>query len=81
MKGKASLAFRYRDFGSLVSLADYGTFGNVIGGLKIEGLIAKLIYRSLYQMHLRAIHGAAKTAFDALAKLISQRTEARIKLH
>ena len=81
LKGKSAPVFRYRDFGSLVSLADYRTFGNVIGGLRIEGLIAKLMYRSLYQMHLRAVHGTAKTAFDALAKLISQRTAPRIKLH
>jgi NADH dehydrogenase len=81
LKGKSAPVFRYRDFGSLVSLADYRTFGNVIGGLRIEGLIAKLMYRSLYQMHLRAVHGTAKTILYAMAKLISRRTAPRIKLH
>jgi NADH dehydrogenase len=74
-------AFRYRDFGSLVSLSDYRTFGNVIGGLKIEGVVAKMMYRSLYKMHLQAVHGSTKTALDTLAELITRRTEPRIKLH
>ncbi len=52
LKHRPVPAFRYRDFGSLVSLADYRTFGNVVGGLKIEGLVARLMYRSLYKMHL-----------------------------
>jgi NADH dehydrogenase len=74
-------AFRYRDFGSLVSLADYRTFGNVIGGLKIEGLIAKLMYRALYKQHLKAVHGSFKTALDTIAGFVSGRTKPRVKLH
>jgi NADH dehydrogenase len=81
LKGKAPPAFHYRDFGSLVSLADYRTFGNIIGGLKIEGLVAKMMYRSLYQMHLRAVHGSAKTAINVIAKILMRRSEPRIKLH
>jgi NADH dehydrogenase len=73
--------FRYRDFGSLVSLADYRTFGNLIGGLKIEGLLAKVMYRSLYKMHLLAVHGPVKLALDAIAETITRRTRARVKLH
>jgi NADH dehydrogenase len=64
-----------------VSLAEYRTFGNIAGGLKIEGLIAKTMYRSLHKMHLLAVHGGAKTFFDTLADFISRRTEPRIKLH
>ena len=74
-------AFRYRDFGSLVSLADYRTFGNIIGGLKIEGLVAKLMYRALYKMHLQAVHGSFKTTFDTVAELVADRTRSRVKLH
>ena len=73
--------FRYRDFGSLVSLSDYRTFGNVAGGLKIEGLIARIMYRSLYKMHLLAVHGSVKTFFDTVAQFITRHTEPRIKLH
>jgi NADH:quinone reductase (non-electrogenic) len=81
LKNRPLPQFRYHDFGSLVSLADYRTFGNVVGGLKIEGLIAKTMYRSLYKMHLQAIHGSTKTFFDTLAEVITRRTEPRVKLH
>jgi NADH dehydrogenase len=81
LKGRPLPGFRYRDFGSLVSLADYRTFGNVAGGLKIEGLIAKTMYRALYKMHLQAVHGNAKTILDTVAGFISRRTEPRVKLH
>jgi NADH dehydrogenase len=32
-------------------------------------------------MHLYALHGFVKTAFDTLARLITRRTEPRVKLH
>ena len=48
--------YRYRDFGSLVSLGEFSTVGNMMGGLiggslMIEGLFARLMYVSLYKMH------------------------------
>ncbi|RUU13502.1 NAD(P)/FAD-dependent oxidoreductase [Mesorhizobium sp. USDA-HM6] len=81
LKGQAAPAFRYRDYGSLVSLADYGAFGSLIGGLKIEGLFARLAYRSLHKMHLKAVHGLAKTAVDSIGEMVVRRTRPRIKLH
>jgi NADH dehydrogenase len=74
-------SFRYRDFGSLVSLGDYHALGVVLRGLKMEGLLAKLAYRSLHKMHLRALHGTPKVVLDWLAKTVSGHTEPRIKLH
>jgi NADH dehydrogenase len=78
--------YRYRDFGSLVSLGEYSTVGNLMGRLLggsifIEGLFARLMYVSLYNLHLYALHGFAKTLFDTLARLITRRTEPRVKLH
>ncbi|MEO5759828.1 MAG: NAD(P)/FAD-dependent oxidoreductase, partial [Mesorhizobium sp.] len=81
LKGLPAPAFRYRDYGSLVSLADYGTFGSLIGGLKIEGLMARLMYRSLYKMHLKAVHGTAKTVLDTVAEILARRTRPQVKLH
>lgn len=81
LAGQATPAFRYRDYGSLVSLADYGAFGSLIGGLKIEGLLARLVYRSLHKMHLKAVHGLAKTALDSIGEMVVRRTRPRIKLH
>jgi NADH dehydrogenase len=56
--------------------------GALIGGsLFIEGLFARMMYISLYRMHLYALHGFAKVFFDTLARLITRRTEPRVKLH
>ncbi|MDX8509753.1 NAD(P)/FAD-dependent oxidoreductase [Mesorhizobium captivum] len=81
LAGRAAPAFRYRDYGSLVSLADYGSFGSLIGGLKIEGLVARLVYRSLHKMHLKAVHGLARTALASIGEMIVRRARPRIKLH
>jgi NADH dehydrogenase len=32
-------------------------------------------------MHERALHGSAKTALGTLARLLTRRTEPRVKLH
>lgn len=81
LSGKAIPNFRFHDRGSLVALSDYKTFGVVFGGFRLEGLIAKLAYRSLHQQHLLALYGVGKFALLSLAALISRRAEPRIKLH
>lgn len=78
--------FAYRDFGSLVSLGNYSTVGTLMGALIggslfVEGLFARFMYVSLYRMHLYALHGFAKVFLDTLARLITRRTEPRVKLH
>jgi NADH dehydrogenase len=78
--------WRYRDFGSLVSLGEYSTVGNLMGklvggNLFIEGWFARLMYRSLYKMHQLALHGPTKVALDTIARLITRRTEPVVKLH
>ncbi|MGP1609297.1 MAG: NAD(P)/FAD-dependent oxidoreductase [Burkholderiales bacterium] len=86
LAGKTLRPFVYRDFGSLVSLGNYSTVGTLMGtliggSLFIEGLFARVMYVSLYRMHLYALHGFAKVFFDTLARLITRRTEPRVKLH
>jgi len=81
LNGAPLPAFKYRDLGSLVALADYNTVGVILNDLKLEGLFARLAYRSLHQMHLRALHGNFKVALDTLVRILTRRTEPRIKLH
>jgi NADH dehydrogenase len=86
LRGEPLRPFVYRDFGSLVSLGEYSTVGSLMGfisgkGLMIEGYIARMMYRSLYKMHERAVHGLSKVALDTLARAITRRTEPRVKLH
>ncbi|NRF65875.1 NAD(P)/FAD-dependent oxidoreductase [Aquincola sp. S2] len=86
LANKPMKAYRYRDFGSLVSLGEFSTVGNMMGGLiggslMIEGAFARLMYVSLYKMHELALHGFPKMALDTLARLITRRTEPHVKLH
>lgn len=78
--------WRYRDFGSLVSLGAYSTVGSLMGSitrgtLMIEGLFAGMMYKSLYKMHELALHGFTKVVLDTVARSISRRTEPHVKLH
>ncbi len=86
LRGDAALPYRYRDFGSLVSLGEYTTVGNLMGAITrgsimIEGLFARFMYMSLYKMHQTALHGFGKVALFTLGRLIRRRTEPQIKLH
>lgn len=78
--------FRYQDFGSLVSFGDYKAVGSLMGKLIggsmfIEGLLARLMYMSLYKMHLIALHGYFNVVLDTAARFLKRRTEPRVKLH
>lgn len=85
--GKANLPeYTYKDYGSLVNLGKYSTVGNLMGAITggslfIEGKFAGFMYRSLYQMHLMALHGVISTVLQLIARAITRRTEAKVKLH
>ncbi len=86
LENKELKPYRYRDFGSLVSLGKYSTVGNMMGGLiggnlMVEGMFAKFMYLSLYKLHELALHGWAKVSLDTLARMITRRTEPHVKLH
>ncbi len=86
LKGEPPKPFVYRDFGSLVSLGEFSTVGNLMGfvtgkGMMIEGYVARLMYRSLYKMHELALHGPLKVTLDTLARALTRRTEPQVKLH
>lgn len=90
LEGKSLLEWRYRDFGSLISLGEYSTVGSLMSGLArglsksslwVDGWFARVMYLSLYKMHELALHGFWKVALDTLARMITRRTEPRVKLH
>ncbi len=85
-RAKPLKPFRYRDFGSLVSLSKYSTIGSLMGNLVrgtvfIEGWLARLVYLSLYRMHQAAIHGRFSTLLIMLGDRIYKATRASVKLH
>lgn len=86
LKAKELIPYRYRDFGSLVSLGKFSTVGNLMGGvvgksLMIEGYFAKMMYLSLYKLHELAVHGVIKTTLRTLARAITKQTHPAVKLH
>jgi NADH:ubiquinone reductase (H+-translocating) len=81
LRGEPLPDFKYRDYGSLVSLADYDTFGVVFKDVKMQGLIARWAYQALHKRHLQALHGTLKVALDTLVHAVTRHTEPRIKLH
>jgi len=86
LDGQKLKPFKYRDFGSLVSLGRHTTVGNLMGfvvgrGLFIEGYFARMMYRSLYAMHLAALHGHGSTLWQMILSNLSRRPEPSVKLH
>jgi NADH dehydrogenase len=86
LTGKPPKTWKYRDFGSLVSLGRMSTVGNLMGALVggnlwFDGRLAWLLYVSLYQMHLLALHGFWKVVLEGAAHFITRRTEPQVKLH
>lgn len=86
LEGKPLADFRYRDHGSLVSLARYDAVGNLMRssasrGLFLEGWLARQAYASLYRMHQLSIHGAPKTGLVWLVDKLNRYLKPRMKLH
>jgi NADH dehydrogenase len=76
----------YSDHGSLVSLSRFSTVGSLMGNLTkgsmmIEGRIARIVYISLYRMHLVALHGVFKTGLIMLVGRINRVLRPSLKLH
>jgi NADH dehydrogenase len=84
--GKPLEPFIYKDRGSLVSLSTYSTvgslMGNLVGGrMAIEGRLARIMYVSLYRMHLLTIHGWLKGMALIAVGHVNQVIRPRLKLH
>jgi len=78
--------FRFRDYGSLVSLGELSAVGTLMGALiggslLVQGLIARWMYASLYKMHQVALFGSVRVAFDTVGRFLRGGVEPRIKLH
>lgn len=77
--------FVYKDHGSLVSLSEFDSVGNLMGNLRgnffIEGWIARLMYISLYRLHQAALYGWPRTLMLLLAGRFNRLVRPRMKLH
>ena len=86
LRGKPLPVFRFRDYGSLVSLGELSAVGNLMGRLiggnmLIQGLIARWMYESLYKLHQIALLGLFRVALDTVGRFLRGRVAPRVKLH
>ncbi|MCS3902546.1 NADH dehydrogenase [Methylohalomonas lacus] len=89
LQNEPPLKYTYVDYGSLINLSRYTAVGNLMGGITrkwtgsvvIEGLMARLMYFSLYKMHQLALHGAARVIMTTIANVLTRRAKPRMKLH
>ena len=82
----ANRRFRFKDYGSLVSVGHNRGIGNLMGVLSgknwfVEGMLARLMYMSLHLMHHLAVLGMMRTATLAVGRLLLKRGAPRVKLH
>ncbi len=77
--------YRYRDYGSLVTLGRYSTVGSLMGAItgsvRVSGWIARWVYLSLYKMHQLTLFGWWRTGLTTLARMLRRSIDPVIKLH
>jgi len=89
LAGKALPEYKYVDYGSLVNLGKYSTVGSLMGNmghwsgsLSVEGFLARMVYKSLYRMHLIALHGYTREILMSIANWLTSRgIKPNLKLH
>jgi NADH dehydrogenase len=81
IKNKSLPVFKYKDYGSLISLSKFSAVGSLMGGMKLEGHLARYFYMSLYQMHQVALYGVVRTALSVVGAFLGNRIKPVLKLH
>ena len=86
LRGAPLPVFRFRDYGSLVSLGELSAVGNLMGRLiggsmLIQGLIARWMYESLYKMHQIVLLGYLRVVLGTIGRFLRGRAAPRVKLH
>ena len=86
LRSQALRPYTYRDFGSLVSLGRWSTVGSLMGflfgrSIFIEGLFARIMYRSLRLMHDRVVSGTPRAILGMVVRNLIHRAGPQVKLH
>jgi NADH:ubiquinone reductase (H+-translocating) len=81
VRGQSLLDFKFKDRGTLVSIASHNTFGRIFGNRVFEGALARLFYVSLYRVHQAALYGYWRTGWMMLGSFLSRGSRPKLKLH
>ena len=84
--GRTPTAWKYKDFGSLVSLGNFSPVANLMSNfmgknMYLEGFFSRIMYWSLYKSHEIALYGYWRTIILTLGRLFSSHDGNRVKLH
>lgn len=81
LHGVSLQEFRFKDNGTLVSIASRNTFGRLFGNQVIEGRLARFFYISLYRVHQAALYGYWRAAWLLIGSFVSRSSRPKLKLH
>lgn len=85
LEGNPMHPFLFSDKGTLVSLGETNTFGQLMGNLlgtrTIRGLLARLAYLWLYRRHQYGLFGAVRTIIITLGDNLRRTVGPKLKLH
>lgn len=85
LEGKRLAKFKYKDYGSLISMSERNTFGSLMGrftgSFLIEGKLARMVYLSLYKKHQAILHGPWRVFLLTLANRLTRKIKPHFKLH
>ena len=81
IEGRPLPEFEFNDKGSLISLSNRNTVGNLMGKINVQGLFARLMYVSLYRFHQVALHGVFKTGVLMAKDVLARNSGPTLKLH
>ena len=86
LAGKPLQPFVYRDFGSLVSLGEYSTVGNLMGfvvgsSMLVEGCSRGSCTARSTRCTRWPCTAPSRSPLDTLARALTRRTEPQVKLH
>lgn len=85
IKFKKLKNYKYKDHGFLISLSKFATIGQInkflfLKKIKISGKLAKIIYLSLYKIHLIKIYGFFKTIILTFISIFNKKIRMKTKI-
>lgn len=81
IQGKPLPMFKFSEKGALVSLSEHKAVGELLGHVNVQGALAKMMYVSLYRLHLATIHGYTYTGALTIKDILTKNFGPKIKLH
>lgn len=81
LRGGKLPMFKFTDKGSLVSLSKHKAIGEILGQVKVHGVLARSMYASLYRIHQANIHGYTQAGLLATKDLVTRKVRPKIKLY